>query len=142
MGNKTTTLEFLGILIPFLLIPRELMNQHVIVKVDNVGCFFGWLNRHTTEDVTASILIRALHLISAFLGSQIHIEHLPRISTWDAELVDRLSRSRTTTSADKRLLESFRLPEIPESLSKWLLDPQDDWDLALRLLEHVERLCD
>ena len=87
LGNKTTTLEFLGILLPFLLIPRLLSNQVVEVKVDNVGCYYGWLNRHASGDVMASVLIRALHLISSYLACQVHITHLPRKSSWDAVLV-------------------------------------------------------
>ena len=31
MGNKTTTLEFTGILIPFLLCPDIMMNQHIVI---------------------------------------------------------------------------------------------------------------
>jgi hypothetical protein len=38
-GHKTTTLELIGVLLPFLLIPEQLINQHVVVKVDNVACF-------------------------------------------------------------------------------------------------------
>ena len=40
IGNKTTFLEFVGLLIPFLLIPECLRNQHVVLETDNVGCFF------------------------------------------------------------------------------------------------------
>jgi hypothetical protein len=54
------TLEFLGIIIPFLLIPRQLENQHIIVKVDNVACFFGWIKRHSPGDEMASIFIPSL----------------------------------------------------------------------------------
>ena len=107
MGCKTTTLEFLGILLPFLSDPCSLRNQHVIVKVDNTGCYYGWLNKHTPGDETASILIRALHLISSFLGCVVHVEHLPRISSWDAALADRLSRELSTTKQDIRFLQSF-----------------------------------
>ena len=73
LGNKTTTLEFLGILLPVILIPEQLFNVHVIVKVDNIGCSFGWINRHVSGDKMASVLIRALHLISAHLPSSTKI---------------------------------------------------------------------
>ena len=138
LGNKTTTLEFLGILLPFLLIPEHLANIHVTVKVDNIGCFFGWVNRHVTGDVMASILIRALHLISAYLGCQVHICHLPRKSSWDANLVDRLSRARSTTENDKKLLRSFPKPSLPICLAEWMKNPSEDWDLVLKLLDHVK----
>jgi hypothetical protein len=137
-GHKTTTLELIGVLLPFLLIPEQLTNQHVVVKVDNVACFFGWENRSVNGDTCASILIRALHLISAFLGCMVHFQHLPRMSTWDARLADRLSRESTTTVEDKRLLDSFPKYKLPKSLEDWLLKPEEDFSLAEKLLEEVE----
>ena len=137
LGNKTTTLEFLGILIPFLVIPESLCDQHIEVKVDNSGCYFGWLNRHVKEDVLASILIRALHLISAYLGCQVHITHLPRKSTWDAMVVDRLSRSVSTTESDRRLVESFDFPKPGGALLAWMKNPREDWNLPFNLLCEV-----
>jgi hypothetical protein len=138
-GHKTTTLELIGVMLPFLLIPEQLQNQHVVVKVDNVACFFGWENRSLSGDTCASILIRALHLITAYLGSVIHFQHLPRLSTWDARLADRLSREATTTAEDRRLLESFQTSTLPKSLENWLENPVEDFSLAERLLEEVER---
>jgi hypothetical protein len=87
-SNKTCCLEFIGILLPFLLRPDLLAGRYVIVKVDNCACFFGWINRQVSNDECASIMIRSLHIISSYLSSIVHIEHLPRLSTPDAELVD------------------------------------------------------
>ena len=137
LGNKTTTLEFLGILLPFILIPEQLLNQVIEVKVDNMACYFGWLNRHVKGDVTASILIRSLHLISSFLGCQVHITHLPWKSSWDAIVVDRLSRSSSTNSQDKRLLASFPDLDMPSCIKEWLTKPVEDWELADKLLDSV-----
>ena len=138
LGNKSTTLEMLGMLVPFIVIPEQLANQHIIVKVDNIACYFGWINRHVSGDVMASILIRTLHLVCAYLGCQVHVEHLPRKSTWDANLVDRLSRSRSTTRQDRLLLASFRFPEVPVVLRDWMCDPVEDWELANRILDFVK----
>ena len=120
------------------MIPEQLANQHIIVKVDNIACYFGWINRHVSGDVMASILIRTLHLVCAYLGCQVHVEHLPRKSTWDANLVDRLSRSRSTTKQDRLLLASFRFPEVPVVLQEWMCDPVEDWELANRILDFVK----
>ena len=90
-----------------------------------------------TGDVTASILIRSLHLISSFLGSQVHITRLPCKSSWDAVLVDRLSRSSSTSSQDKRLLASFPGFALPECLLQWLYQPVEDWSLADKLINSV-----
>ena len=49
LGNKTTTLEFTGILFPFLSYPELLTNQTVVVQVDNIRCHFVWENRYATR---------------------------------------------------------------------------------------------
>ena len=138
IGDKTTTLEMMGVVLPFLLIPKELVNKHVIVKVDNTGCFYGWLNKQVKNDEMASIFVRALHLIEARLGSKIHIEHLPRKETWEATVVDRMSREKTTNVWDKALLKSFTHEDIPVCLKAWMEKPVENWNLALDLLNSVE----
>ena len=137
LGNKTTTLEFLGILLPFILIPKQLSNQVIEVKVDNMACYFGWLNRHVKGDVTASILIRSLHLITVALSWAARCISLPRKSTWNAILVDRLSRSSSTSAHDKRLLASFPGLALPSCIEEWLSNPVEDWGLADRLLDSI-----
>jgi hypothetical protein len=138
LRNKTTTLEMIGVLLPFIQIPTQLRNQHIVVKVDNIGCFFGWENRSVPGDNFASILIRTLHVVSAFLSCVVHVQHLPRLSTWDARLADRLSRESTTTRADRELLSSFQHEAIPKALEDWLKHPTEDYSLATRILEEVE----
>ena len=142
LGSKTTTLEFLGVLLPFLIIPEKLKNCHVIVKVDNIGCFYGWINRKTRGDIMASILIRALHVISAYLSCIVHVEHLPRKSSWDAIVADRLSRKSTTSVAEEKLLKSFNLPNVPKCLEEWMRNPVEDWSLVFKLLKDVRKRCE
>jgi hypothetical protein len=138
MSQKTTTLEFIGVLLPFITIPELLVNKYVVVSVDNLACYFGWINRQAAGDATASIFIRALHLISLFLGCEVHIKHLPRLSNWEAQLVDRISRRSTTTKYDEALLRSFDFDKIPVCLEEWLKCPSDDWDISLNLLMFVK----
>jgi hypothetical protein len=140
LGSKTTTLEFIGLIVPFLLMPEKLMRQYIIVNVDNSGCFFGWINRHVAGDEMASIFVRALHLIACYLECDIHVSHMPRLSTWEASVVDRLSREKTTTAQDRKLLNSFHNRDLPQCLVKWMENPTEDWNLSLSLLEHVKRL--
>jgi hypothetical protein len=141
-SNKTYNLEFVGILIPFLIGPEFFINQHVIVKVDNVACFYGWINRKVTNDACASIIVRALHLISAYLACMIHIEHLQRLSTREACIVDRLSRMSTTLPEDKVWLDSFDVDESRlEPLIEWLKLPMEDWTLPMRILSSVMDSC-
>ncbi len=69
-GDKTATLEQIAILLPLLLIPECLFNQHIIVRTDNITCVFGHENHLMKKDETASIFIRSVHLISAFLAAR------------------------------------------------------------------------
>jgi hypothetical protein len=139
-SNKTCCLEFIGVLIPFILKPELLRNKYVIVSVDNIACYFGWLNRNVPNDACASIMIRTLHVLSGLLACVIHFEHLPRMSTETACLVDRLSRVSTSTEEDKCLLARFQHDVVRLApLWEWLCDPQEDWDLPRRIVNVVKR---
>ena len=46
-GDKSTFLEFVAVLLPFLLIPKLLKNQHLVFHVHNLNCIFGWESRVT-----------------------------------------------------------------------------------------------
>ena len=137
-GDKSTTLELVGILLPLVLIPNQLRRQYVVMKVDNMACIFGWENRHIAEDRTASILIRCIHLISAYLETEIHMVHLPRVKSWESVMVDDMSRERTTTETQKDLLKSFSHLKLPEVFKEWLDSPTEDWNLPFRLLSIVK----
>jgi hypothetical protein len=141
LGSNTTFLEMVGLLLPFLLIPGSLHNQHVILRVDNIACYYAWLNKYTKNDLSASIITRALVVISAFLGCQIHVEHLPRMSSWDARTCDRMSRESSMGPNDRALLKSFGNLKCPEFFTFWLESGCDNWGITSELLEYVENKC-
>jgi hypothetical protein len=140
-GNKTATLELVGILLPFLLIPKQLQNQHVVFKTDNLSCVFGHQNGYMKGDECASILLRSLCIISAFLGCVAHIEHIPRRSDWESEVADNLSREKTTGFMERQLMSKNLKNEFPQALLVWLDNASEDWALPLQLLDHVKQLC-
>jgi hypothetical protein len=139
-GDKTTTLEVIGLLMPFVLVPEEFKQSHVVVKVDCPGAVFGMENRFSRGDVCASIFIRAIYLIAAYLECTLYVEHLPRMSDWGAEVTDRLSRLSTTTRQDNNLLRAFKPRPLPVCLVNWLQNPTEDWGIAAELLNHVKNL--
>ena len=59
IGDKTSTLEVIGIIIPFLLMPRKLMNQNVVLLLDNISVVYSWENHSLKNDICASIFMRA-----------------------------------------------------------------------------------
>ena len=133
LGHKTTTLEFAGLLIPVLTNPELFKNRQVVLQVDNIGAVFAWENGYC-KDMTASILVRILGLLSAALSTVIYVRHLPRRSTWEAEVADNLSRAESTINRERVLLDRFERGKIPRSFGAWMLDPKEDWSLPERIV--------
>ena len=131
----------LGILMPFTLIPDKLRHQHVEIFTDNTSCVFGLTDGYTRKDEYASIFIRAIILISGYLGITLHVHHSPRRSSWETETADNLTRRETTGFTETHLLTRFETLSIPPVLSDWLDNPSDDWDISIALLKHVMNIC-
>jgi hypothetical protein len=139
-GCKSSTLEAIGIVLPFLCCPELLVGREITLLTDNEALVYGWDKRRVPHDTTASIFLRTIHIISAFLGASVEIRHLPRISTPSAELVDALSRSTTTTDSHRQTVSSAPPTVIPQALLAWLENPSEDWHLPITLLHHVQSL--
>ncbi len=138
-GSKTTTLEAVRLLLPLLTIPKELGGRHVILEVDNLGVVFGWEKKHTLADLVASILLRALHVVEAFLHCKIHVHHVPRVSTPMALLADKLSRDSTAETVEKDLGPFTH--HVPEgALHRWLENPRPNWSLCSEIVADIERM--
>jgi hypothetical protein len=136
-GSKSTTLETIGMLMPFLYAPEKLAGKHVVFRIDNIAVFFGWENKVVKNDTSATIIIRAIHLISYFLGTYVHVQHVPRCSDKFSTIADHLSRKSTTGSSDTEVLKNTVERTIGGVLLSWLNNPISDWKLPERLLEEV-----
>jgi hypothetical protein len=139
-GCKSSTLEAIGVILPLLCCPQILVGKEVTLLTDNEALVHGWEKRRVTHDTTASIFLRAIHIIATFLGASVEIRHLPRISTPSAELVDALSRSTTTQECHRQAVSSAPPVVIPQALIAWMENPYEDWQLPMSLLHHVQSL--
>ena len=139
-GCKSSTLEAIGIVLPFLCCPELLVGREITLLTDNEALVHGWEKRRVPHDASASIFLRTLHIIAAFLGASVEIRHLPRISTPSAELVDALSRSTTTLECHRQAISHAPPAVIPQALLAWFEDPYEDWQLPITLLHHVQSL--
>jgi hypothetical protein len=137
-GCKSSTLEAVGLLLPFLCCPTILIGREVTLLTDNEALVFGWDKKRVPHDNSASILLRALHIISAFLGTSVEIRHLPRMSTPSAELADAPTRSTTTQTCHLEAVSRAPPATIPTQLTDWFLDPREDWSLPITLLRYVQ----
>jgi len=138
-GCKSPTLEAIAMALPFLCCPEHLIGREILLLTDNEAVVFGWESRKVANDESASIIIRAIHIISCFLGCWVTVRHLPRISTPAARLTDRLTRKSTTKSDDLRRISLSIQTDIPSELHRWLAFPSEDWSLPIRLLTAVKK---
>jgi hypothetical protein len=126
------------LLLPFLCCPDILVGKEVTLLTDNEALVFGWDKRRVPHDNSASIFLRAIHIISAFLGASVEIRHLPRMSTPSAELTDALTRSTTTKACHKEAISQAPPVTIPSMLTDWFQNPSEDWNLPVVLLRYVQ----
>ncbi len=138
-GCKSSTLEAIALILPFLCSPQILIGRQVTLLTDNEALVFGWEKRRVPHDDTASIFLRSLHLISCFLGASVEIRHLPRMSSPSARLADALTRSSTTEEHHRDAVSLAPPVSIPEPLVQWLHNPSEDWSLPYVLLSHVQK---
>jgi hypothetical protein len=137
-GCKSSTLEAIGLILPFLCCPNILVGREVTLLTDNEALVYGWDKKRVPHDNSASIFLRTIHIISAFLGASVEIRHLPRMSTPSAELTDALSRSSTTKECHREAVSQAAPTTIPPMLLDWLQDPHEDWNLPMTLLRYVQ----
>jgi hypothetical protein len=137
-GCKSSTLEAVGVLLPFICCPAAIAGMEVVLHTDNEAVVHGWNSRKVKNDTTASILVRAIHILSFYLGCTVTVEHLPRNSTTLAKLADHLSRSSTTGETQEDAIKNASSLPIPGALLHWLQHPTEDWNLPYRLLDHVK----
>ena len=115
-ASKMTTLELVGLFLPLLTVPNIVRGRNIILGVDNVSVVFGWENRSVKGDLTASALIRALHLVSCSLECRIFARHVPRLSSPASMLADSLTRASTTKDISPDSLVGITMFEKPEPL--------------------------
>jgi len=135
--DNTAVYEMVGLLLPFFVIPRKLQFRNIKLLVDNQAIVWAWEKRYMKNDVLASILIRCLHVLEAYLPCKIYIEHVPRMSNSLAKLVDSLTRDSTTTM-DMKMYLSHPVPSIPKCFENWLNKPITDWSLPLKIVNEIK----
>jgi len=137
-GSMSSTLEAVGLLLPFLTNPKDLRGQHVLLEVDNTSVVYAWEKKHGKNDVELSLLIRCLIVIEAFLECKIYVKHTLRRSNFMSILVDNLSRENTITPEVIRSLRGLKPKKVNGYITTWLENPVLDWNLPLKLIEDIK----
>jgi hypothetical protein len=97
-GCKSTFLELVGLIQTLLTIPDRLQGREVVFLVDNLAVVYGWANGYIKNDLSASVLLRALHIILAFLDtSNTYLGCQPRRPGWPTGYPDATRPSPLTS---------------------------------------------
>jgi hypothetical protein len=70
-------------------------NEDIILGVDNLGVVFAWENGYAKGDLLASVLVRALGIMAAYLECRVHVRHVPRMTSLGSIMADSLTRAST-----------------------------------------------
>ena len=137
LGNKTTSLELAGVAIPLLLLANQFSGKHVVVQVDNIACHHIVKKGYSSADRLASVLARLICLLQSKFSFALHVVHHPRMSSWERIMADRLSRARSTSESDRRLLSSFPKLHCCQAFSDWMLNPIEDWSKPMCAIDEL-----
>jgi hypothetical protein len=140
INGNSTLLEAIGLLLPFLCIPKKLVNKTVILFVDNIAVVYSWDKRLCKKDEKTATIIQTLHILEALLPCKIFVEHQLRRSTKEAVLADNLTRISTTTTDVKNQIKHLKFYHPKSPLNPWLLNPAPNWDLPLQIADFVQSI--
>jgi hypothetical protein len=138
--SKMTTLEATRLLLPLLMVPGVIAGQHVVLGVDNLGVVNGWQNGGCKGDRWASVLIRALHIVAAYLNITVHVHHVQRLSLAAAVMADSLTGLSTATAEVWAKTTGASIFTALELLWRWLADPTDNWNLGFELVHYLKMI--
>ena len=129
-----------GLLLPFLMVPHMVRGRHIVLGVDNTSVVFGWENKSSSGDLSASVLIRALHIVATYLECHIYAKHVPRQSSKASVVADGLTRASTAKQEIWEMVGEVTQYPAPKVLWDWLENPQVDWQLGLTMIDHINNI--
>ena len=138
-GRKSTTLESVGILLPFLAFPEKVAGKQLVFYVDNIAVHYGWENGGVKNDDSATEILKAVHILSSYLGCRIYVNHIHRVSNEMADLADELTRRDSPENDYCRMsLEKARFVEVCNSVMNHFTSVYTT-PLYEKLLEKIKR---
>ena len=130
-GSKSTKLETVGMLLPFVSFPEKVKGKNVVFMIDNLAVLYGWYKGYVANDESASEVLKTIHYLSGVLGTTVNVEHVGRVSDEMAVLADELSRKPGSSCPEARkALERASQSIVSGYLRTWLSDPAREKDLC------------
>ena len=137
-GCKFTTLEAIGMLLPFLAFPDKVSGKNVVFKIDNMAVLFGWYSGFVKNNKTASEVLKSVHYLSGLAGTTVNVEHVDRMSSEMAALADELSRREFSQNEKAACaLKKSEKRSVNGYILEWLKNPSGESCLHRRLLKEM-----
>ena len=136
LGQNLTTLEAVGMLLPFFAFPDKIRGRKIHFMIDNIAVMFGWSSRFVKEDETALEILKAVHYFGSVHNVAVSVQHVGRVSDELATLADELSR-KTMTTNQTAAVAMMKAEErvVGGSLLSWLSNPETGGELCRKLLD-------
>ena len=121
-GRKSTTLESMGILLPFIAFPEKVAGKQLIFYVDNIAVHYGWEHGGVKKDDSATEILKTVHILSSYLGCKIYVNHIHRVSNEMADLADELTRKSMSENTDSRkCLEKAEFRQVCSTVMNYFM---------------------
>jgi hypothetical protein len=124
---------FMGMIVCMLAKKNELRNQHIVFVTENIRNAWAWEKQYSKEDELASILIRCIAIIGAYLGSKIHVQYRKENNSWEGVSAARLSRKNKQFRNELDSIRELERTNTDVAIINWLGSPCLDWNLPKKI---------
>ncbi len=138
IGCKTTLLEIIGWILPLYHMIQTIKNKRVLILVDNVASVFGYENGKSRQDPWASFMLNAINFVLVRNQVKLYVQHLRRVSTFQAILADALTRKDKQGIAFVQKQNTKISRGWPPALTSWMKNPTLNQNFKHELLNNFE----
>lgn len=138
IGNKTTTLEAMGLILPLYHHAKHIMNKDIVIQCDNIAVVYALEKGRSKTDNWASMFVGALIFVATVLQCRLWPIHCKRLSTTPAMVADLLTRDDLK---GRDQVARMKIPVItgwPSAVKRWMQDPRLSDDFRLSLLNDFQ----
>jgi hypothetical protein len=104
----------------------------------NISNCWDWEKQYSRGDDLSNILIRCISILSAYLGSKIHIEYRSVMRDWEGLSATGLAKKNINVSGEEECCDELEKLKINRFFSDWLRNPCSDWSLPKKLSLSLE----
>jgi hypothetical protein len=100
---------------------------------ENITNCWDWEKQYSRGDETSNILIRCISILSAYLGSKIHIDYKYKMSDWEGLSASGLSKKNRHIQNEEESCMKMEKLKIAPAFLDWMKSPRPDWNLPKNL---------